>query len=304
MFHPQPNDPRYMKRVERSEAVLETYTFCVGRDADGKKIVILVSPTGSMYRCSSNHTCTCADFARNGHEIPCKHLLAAYEFLRAQRNPMHKVEAASAASKPVIVEEAAGAASETHSAEIASDLAPEPASAASTPAAAADLRPVVALLATAAEKVKFPRFTLTCAGQVIQFRLAGEKSRTPGSVNLTNGRRWDDPKKKYWGRIDTNGQFIPNRMDCGALEIPFRELLAELAATPAVVIAREGHLTQACCLCSRDLNDPRSLEAGYGPVCAKTWGLPWGETPEPRRTAPTPEETAAIRRRRLEDFPD
>lgn len=34
-----------------------------------------------------------------------------------------------------------------------------------------------------------------------------------------------------------------------------------------------GHATGRCCLCSRELTDPASIEAGIGPVCAaKGWG--------------------------------
>lgn len=41
-----------------------------------------------------------------------------------------------------------------------------------------------------------------------------------------------------------------------------------------------GHATGRCCFCGRDLTDERSAEhkggAGYGPVCAAKYGLPWG----------------------------
>lgn len=37
-----------------------------------------------------------------------------------------------------------------------------------------------------------------------------------------------------------------------------------------------GHLYGECCYCARDLTDERSIEVGYGPVCAAKYGLPWG----------------------------
>lgn len=37
-----------------------------------------------------------------------------------------------------------------------------------------------------------------------------------------------------------------------------------------------GALTGTCVYCARELNDERSIEAGYGPVCADKNGLPWG----------------------------
>lgn len=37
-----------------------------------------------------------------------------------------------------------------------------------------------------------------------------------------------------------------------------------------------GVLTGTCVFCARELTDERSIEAGYGPVCADKNGLPWG----------------------------
>lgn len=87
MFKPQPQNPEYVKREERAEQVLSTYRFAAGRDANGKRIVLLASPAGERYRCSSDHTCTCTDFQVRGQAqgIPCKHLIAAYKWLRAQK---------------------------------------------------------------------------------------------------------------------------------------------------------------------------------------------------------------------------
>jgi hypothetical protein len=38
-----------------------------------------------------------------------------------------------------------------------------------------------------------------------------------------------------------------------------------------------GHLTGVCVFCTRRLTDARSIEVGYGPVCAARESLPWGE---------------------------
>jgi len=32
-----------------------------------------------------------------------------------------------------------------------------------------------------------------------------------------------------------------------------------------------------CCNCGQSLNDPRSTQAGYGPICAANNGWPWGQ---------------------------
>ena len=46
-----------------------------------------------------------------------------------------------------------------------------------------------------------------------------------------------------------------------------------LSAEQAAAI---GHLTHHCCFCSLELTDGRSIDVGYGPVCASNNGLPWG----------------------------
>jgi hypothetical protein len=40
--------------------------------------------------------------------------------------------------------------------------------------------------------------------------------------------------------------------------------------------ARFGKCVGACVFCARRLDDTRSVNAGYGPVCAGNLGLPWG----------------------------
>lgn len=49
----------------------------------------------------------------------------------------------------------------------------------------------------------------------------------------------------------------------------------ELSAEEA---AKFGQLYGTCIFCWKDLTDERSIEVGYGPICANNRGLPWGET--------------------------
>jgi len=37
-----------------------------------------------------------------------------------------------------------------------------------------------------------------------------------------------------------------------------------------------GRKLSSCCFCGLTLSDPPSVRAGYGPICARNWGLPWG----------------------------
>lgn len=46
----------------------------------------------------------------------------------------------------------------------------------------------------------------------------------------------------------------------------------------ARIASEYGHATGVCMFCARDLTDERSIEVGYGPVCAGHHDLPWGQT--------------------------
>jgi hypothetical protein len=54
-----------------------------------------------------------------------------------------------------------------------------------------------------------------------------------------------------------------------------RKLSQETKATPEQAAAF-GHLVGRCCFCSHAIDTPESTQAGYGPVCAAKYDLPWG----------------------------
>ena len=54
-------------------------------------------------------------------------------------------------------------------------------------------------------------------------------------------------------------------------------LLDRIEGDPAAVLAEIGRAGGACCFCARSLTDDAdggSIERGYGPVCARKYGLP------------------------------
>ena len=52
--------------------------------------------------------------------------------------------------------------------------------------------------------------------------------------------------------------------------------LHAIAANPTEAAVRYGRKTGCCSFCARELTDKRSVEVGYGPICAEHWGMPWG----------------------------
>lgn len=75
--------------------------------------------------------------------------------------------------------------------------------------------------------------------------------------------------------------------ETGTVQYGWRELrprfdtvlseLAELEANAQETVARHGKLMGRCSFCSLPLTDPRSVQVGYGQVCASHFHLPWGE---------------------------
>jgi hypothetical protein len=131
---------------------------------------------------------------------------------------------------------------------------------------------VVKYLAHAREHgLKYPKIRLTTIeDRRVVLSLAGSRSRQPGTVNVTDGGPYGE--NTWYGRIGTDGTLEPGR----ALTADVRELLAEFAGAPGETAKAQGQLTGRCCFCGRDLETRESVGAGYGPVCAEKWGLPWG----------------------------
>jgi hypothetical protein len=123
------------------------------------------------------------------------------------------------------------------------------------------LSALVAFLKAARERgLKFPkvRFAAPGNGEVL-LSLAGDTSRNPGAVYVKlNG--------EYAGKVTPEG--VAYGLD--AL-VP---TLQAIEADPAKAGASYGALTGRCSFCGLGLTDEGSVEVGYGPVCAKRYGLP------------------------------
>ncbi len=134
---------------------------------------------------------------------------------------------------------------------------------------------VVALLNVAKTAgLQFPKLWLQLPDATpLRISIAGEASRTPGYLMLTDGGPFGS--NRYFGRISPLGVLELGR-DAPPVRDALVDLLSRLARDPAKVAADFGHLTGNCCFCNRKLNDERSVTVGYGQTCAKKFGLPWG----------------------------
>ena len=134
------------------------------------------------------------------------------------------------------------------------------------------LSAIADIFATARGKLTYPKiqFHDTPCGHPIKLAVWGAKARVPGAINVTDGGEFK--KGKWFGRILLDGTFEQSR-DCTKAVGDFLTLFAN---DPATFAAKYGAKTGKCCFCRLGLTDPRSTRTGYGPVCAKNYGLPWG----------------------------
>ncbi len=135
----------------------------------------------------------------------------------------------------------------------------------------ADFSRAYALFAKAKGHLKNPKVHLLLPKAKVSVKLyvASERSRVPNVVNVV-----DEYGDSWYGRVYPDGRWEKGTAQQNAPEV--ESVLQEFASNPEEVATRHGKLTGACCFCNRKLEDDKSTDVGYGPVCAKRWGLSWG----------------------------
>jgi hypothetical protein len=140
-----------------------------------------------------------------------------------------------------------------------------------------DFAGVVTLFTKAKQHLKYPRIRLQLPdGRPLVLTLAGPGSSRAGWVTMTDGRPFGE--NLFYGRVSPSGNWEMGQAIDEIVGDAVAELLHRLAADPEQVASSYGKLTGCCCFCTSQLSDPKSTAVGYGPVCAKRWGLPWGTT--------------------------
>lgn len=125
---------------------------------------------------------------------------------------------------------------------------------------------LVKLLKQAQTKLTWPKVRLIANGVEYLLRVAGERSKSPGWVTVST------TSKDYCGKVSPSGEFYPVGNQPGELITA----LKQFSDNPVAAAKVYAKLTCSCCFCGLALTDDRSTEAGYGPVCAENWNLPWG----------------------------
>jgi len=147
-----------------------------------------------------------------------------------------------------------------------------------------NLAGVLSLFDKAAEHLKRPAIVLHVEGVgEIRISVAGEYARVPGSLNVAANGGYPS---EWYGRILRDGSFVPSaKVTTPTTMLPALRAFAE---NPAEIAAAHGRLTGKCCFCNNGLKDERSTATGYGPVCARNYGLSWGARRSPARCEELP----------------
>ena len=123
--------------------------------------------------------------------------------------------------------------------------------------------------------IEYPKLRfITSGGKQIQLSVCGEKSRTPGAVNVTSVAA--AYHMRTWHGVVMEGDTFRKSSDCTDAVADF---VWQFFAYPDAVATAHGLKTGVCCFCARKLTDERSVYMGRGPVCSAKWGLPYGERP-------------------------
>lgn len=133
------------------------------------------------------------------------------------------------------------------------------------------LATIRALIDLGFEKLQYPKVRLqTEGGQRIKMQRAGNGSKNPGRINITDGLPYGE--SKWFGFISIDGEFVPSN------SAPQEVIDAIIAfdADPRATAQGYGTHTGNCCFCGKELTDPKSVAVGYGSTCAGHFGLPYG----------------------------
>lgn len=139
------------------------------------------------------------------------------------------------------------------------------------PAPTVPMPPLIAFLESAklpkpgTKGLKAPkaRFLAADGKSELLMMVAGPRSKFPGSLKVFVAGNWV-------GAIGLNGTvYGPMQYDKATLDI-----LEVVAKDPAAAAAKYGALMGRCSFCNKTITDEGSVEVGYGPDCARHYGLP------------------------------
>jgi Family of unknown function (DUF6011) len=130
---------------------------------------------------------------------------------------------------------------------------------------------VFSMFATAKKHLKFPKVQLDSPVGHMKLSIASQNAKFPGSISIViSGSRGFVGRIRLDGTVDINRQGEDMSKDIIAFLVEFNK-------DPVKMSVEQGKLHSRCCFCALPLKTQESLAVGYGDVCARHWGLPWGK---------------------------
>jgi len=127
------------------------------------------------------------------------------------------------------------------------------------------------LFVKAKKHLKWPSISLEVEGKPVALKSSLNNKKYGAIVNVTDGRPYG--ANTWYGRVNENGEWTQNSYLKEAELEPVRKVLKSMSEDPAGTAKAYGLLTGRCCFCNKHLTDEKSTAAGFGPVCAKHYGL-------------------------------
>lgn len=129
------------------------------------------------------------------------------------------------------------------------------------------------MFALAQQNLKYPAIVIKTESGNVSIKVAGSSSKYKGSLQVTDGRPFGD--NVWYGSVTPEGVWTVNsRLDAESEAVKtVTRVLKSLSVDPVKVVQKSAHLSGDCCFCRSKLTADKSAAVGFGPVCAKNYGL-------------------------------
>ena len=129
---------------------------------------------------------------------------------------------------------------------------------------------IVEMLNHAKETLKSPSIQIVTDDATYSLTIAGEQSQLPGTINIVSKSIW-------YGRIFLDGKFQPSKKIPEPIIEQLMNALQAFNNNPERMAHAYGRRTGRCCFCNLPLTNEKSIDVGYGPVCARNFRLKYGK---------------------------
>lgn len=136
----------------------------------------------------------------------------------------------------------------------------------------------------AAIKLKYPSMHFVDAqGRHFRMYRTSDKSRFPGAASIEWKLPGNETNNEWCGRVFRDGRLQFASGASNEVRQSLQDLLTAFCDSPLSAAKFYARETNRCMFCAHPLEEPSSVECGYGPICAETYGLPHGQNGTARR---------------------